>query len=288
MTTSRKVIVCKGIPASGKSTFAKQYCEKNPDWIRVNRDDLRNMRGRYWNPKQEKLITEMEISCAVAALQDGKNVILDSTNLHKVRLTAMLEEIRERSGVKISIETKEFKISLEEAIKRDLARPNSVGEAVIRRFYDKYYAEPIKRYEEDNSLEPCAIFDVDGTLARMETRKPYDWDKVGEDAVNEHIKYMLKVYNEYMKIIIFTGRDGVCLPETEKWLKDNDIPYDEIYIRPEGNMEKDSIIKERMFEEHIRGKYNCKLVVDDRMQVLRMWHKMGLPVVSNNPTAKEF
>lgn len=284
----QKVRVYKGIPASGKSTDAIEFCKKNKDWIRVNRDDLRNMRGQYWNPKQESLITDMEVSCAVNALKAGKNVILDSTNLNKKHVDNLLKRIGEESGVEFSVETKTFKVDLKEAIKRDLARPNSVGEAVIKGFYEKYYGEPNEVYMEDTSLPPCAIFDVDGTLAKMVSRKPYDWKKVGEDDVQEHIRYMLKIYSQFMKIIIFTGRDGVCLPETEQWLKDNHIPYDEIYIRPEGNMEKDSIIKRRMFEENIRGKYFCKLVVDDRMQVLRMWDKMGLPVVSNNPTAKEF
>ena len=38
-----KVILCRGIQGSGKTTWAKQYCKEHPNTIRVNRDDIRQM-----------------------------------------------------------------------------------------------------------------------------------------------------------------------------------------------------------------------------------------------------
>ena len=44
----KKIILTRGIPASGKSTWAKQKALKNPEHsVRINRDDLRNMSGKY-------------------------------------------------------------------------------------------------------------------------------------------------------------------------------------------------------------------------------------------------
>lgn len=80
-----KLLILKGLPASGKSTWAREHCEKNKDWVRVNRDDLRNMRGLYWLPKQEKLITKWEDACLISALESGYNVILDSTKPIKLK-----------------------------------------------------------------------------------------------------------------------------------------------------------------------------------------------------------
>lgn len=78
-------------------------------------------------------------------------------------------------------------------------------------------------------------------------------------------------------VIIFTGRGGSYWEDTAKWLKQHNIKYTEAYIRPEGNMQKDSIIKKQMFEDNIRGRYYVEFVVDDRNQVVDMWRKeLGL------------
>ena len=53
----KRIILTRGIPASGKSTWAKQEVLKDPEHsIRINRDDLRNMSGKYWVPAREHYI----------------------------------------------------------------------------------------------------------------------------------------------------------------------------------------------------------------------------------------
>jgi len=272
-----KLLILSGLPGSGKSTFAKKFVSENKDWIRVNRDDLRNMRGEYWIPKQEDLITEMENACAIAAFGKGFNVVLDSTNLDLDRSKARYKMFLSQFAG-LSVEYKLIDTPIEECIKRDLARPNSVGSKVIERMYNQHFPPTKVEYKEDKNLPSCVIFDVDGTLAKMNGRSPFDWHKVKEDSINENVVNLLKcLYLVGKKIIIFTGRDGVCLDLTKEWLFENNIPYHDIFIRPQGNTEKDSIIKERLFEENIRGKYYCNFVVDDRDQVIKMWReKLGL------------
>jgi len=272
-----KVIFTKGLPASGKSTWARQYAEKNPDWIRVSRDDIRNMRGKYWIPKQEKFITAVERATILEALKFGKNVIVDATNLDEGFKKGMIDIIKE-SFPETQFETKFFDIGVDEAIKRDLTRTASVGAEVIQGMYDKYLApEPIV-YKEDKSLPKAVIFDVDGTLAKMNGRSPFEWDRVGEDLPKTNICNLANMYKRAgFKLIIFTGRDGSCLELTKQWLTNNGVLYDEIHIRPEGDQRKDSIIKKELFDENIRGKYYIELVVDDRDQVVKMWRKdLGL------------
>lgn len=272
-----KLLILSGLPGSGKSTFAKQFVRDNKDWIRINRDDLRNMRGEYWIPKQEDLITEMEDQCVLSAFSNGFNVVLDSTNLNQERSKSRYIKYKQ-SYPNLQVEYKFIDIPLEECIKRDLVRPNSVGSKVIERMYNQYLAPPKVEYKEDANLPHCVIFDVDGTLAKMNGRGPFEWHRVGEDLVNEPIAKLADcLFNSGKKIIIFTGRDGVCLEETKQFLLKNRIWFHDIFIRPAGNGEKDSIIKERLFEENIRGKYYCDFVVDDRDQVVEMWrNKLGL------------
>ena len=126
-------------------------------------------------------------------------------------------------------------------------------------------------------MKKCIICDVDGTLAEMIDRKPYDWHKVHTDIVKPHVRDIVNRFYDTHEIIIFTGRDGVCAEATEKWLKDNDINYHQFYSRAVDNYEKDSIIKERLFNNHVKDKYDVDFVLDDRNQVVNMWRrKLGL------------
>ena len=125
----------QGIPASGKTTFARQLVEEDTSWVRVNRDDLRNMRGKYWIPSQEKLISEWEYHNIRAGLLAGFNVVSDSTNLN-LSTIATLTNIAIECGVEL--EFKLIEVELNEAIKRDALRPNPVGAEVITSFYNKY------------------------------------------------------------------------------------------------------------------------------------------------------
>jgi predicted kinase len=52
-----KLIYTKGLPASGKSTWAKAQQAKDPNTVRVNKDDLRAMlHNSKWSSKNEKQV----------------------------------------------------------------------------------------------------------------------------------------------------------------------------------------------------------------------------------------
>lgn len=282
-----KVLFLKGLPGSGKSTWAKDFCEKNKDWVRVNRDDLRNMRGTYWLPKQEDLITRWEKEFIFTALWDQKNVIVDATNLNPTHVNGIKEDIN-FFHPDTETEIKEFNTTPEECIKRDLKRANSVGADVIWRMYYKYI-KPKQVYHEPLPLPHCIIVDIDGTLADNSGRGPFDWEKVGQDKVNDHVRLICNNYYATGKtVIIFSGRDSVCAEDTADWLTFHGINFHKLYMRPKGNNERDTIIKERMFYDHVSGQYYVDFVLDDRMSVIRMWDGLGLKVISNNPLAIEF
>lgn len=286
-----KILILKGLPASGKTTYAREFCQKNKDWVRVNRDDLRNMRGEYWLPKQERMITDQERMCIAAAITHGKNVIVDATNLNKDNLASMKLWLKEHLPHELKFETMFFDVPVEECIKRDLKRPNSVGEKVIKRMYEKYLSPAPVKYTENPNLAHCIICDIDGTLALKGKRSPFDWDRVGEDKINPAVRSILQMVmlklNQH--IFLFSGRDSVCEDKTRLWLKENGVPYDVLLMRPQGNIEKDAIIKRRMFEQYIRGRFYVDFVVDDRKQCKRMWvNELGLFVFDVNQKDEEF
>jgi hypothetical protein len=126
-------------------------------------------------------------------------------------------------------------------------------------------------------LPKAIIVDIDGTLAKMNGRGPFEWSRVGEDKVNDAVQLVVGLASYHCDVIIFSGRDSVCRPETIEWLQKHKIPIDKVFMRPEGNNEKDCIIKRRLYDEHVAGKYDVQFVLDDRNQVVDMWRKdLGL------------
>ncbi len=266
----------KGLPGSGKSTVAKQIISTNPKYKRINKDELRDMLDNgQWTKANEKFIVYIRDSIISLALHNGYSVVVDDTNLapkHALRLKE-LAKINE-----VEFEERFIDTPIEECIKRDLLRSRSVGEKVIKKMQKQFLGEPrfIEKVKYDDNLHDAIIVDIDGTLAIRRDRSPYDWSKVGQDDVNETIRKLLIRYRSIQHLILVSGRDSCCRAETVDWLKRNNIAYDELFMRPEGNNEKDSIIKKRIYEDHIKGRFNVDFVLDDRNQVVEMWRELGL------------
>ena len=129
----QKLIVTIGLPASGKSTWAKEVAESAPlDIVRVNRDDIRDMLGLYWVPKREKLVTKIERQAMSDALKLGYTVIVDATNLKK---REFFKELAKSFSIKY--EEKSFlDVPLKVCLERDAKRERPVGEEVIMRMHN--------------------------------------------------------------------------------------------------------------------------------------------------------
>lgn len=136
LRTVQRLIIMRGIPGSGKSTLAKQMVRDNTDYVRVSKDDLREMRGKYWFPKDEGMIDDMERAIIETALKHGKDVIVDATNLKESRIK-WLTLIPQLLGIDVKVDMIRTVVTLDEAIRRDANRERSVGEEVVKRFYNK-------------------------------------------------------------------------------------------------------------------------------------------------------
>ena len=277
MVAMNKIIILKGLPASGKSTYARTLVDTSPEkYKRINKDDLRLMldNGRY-SKRNEKFVIDTRNELIGRALIEGFDVIVDDTNLNPVH-----EQDIRRMFPSAQIEIVTMSADLEECIRRDEGRHGKsgfVGEKVIRDMHDKWLKKKDERYYPKTNTPVAIICDIDGTLAKMSDRKPYDWMRVGEDSLVEPVRFMLQCANDLsVKIIVVSGRDAVCRDLTVNWLLANGVPFDELYMRPEGNNEKDVIIKRRIFDEKLRDRFTIKFVLDDRNQVVEMWRGLGL------------
>lgn len=151
----RKIILCRGIQGSGKTTFAKQWVLKDPEHrVRFNNDDIRNMLGKYWVPSREELVLDLKKQFIRSSMLAGYDIVIDNMNLNPKEVEFYKTYIEEHNRImkkldeetnlsfkddtKYELEFKDFFIPLQECIKRDSKRPNPIGEEVIRKTYEKY------------------------------------------------------------------------------------------------------------------------------------------------------
>ena len=143
-----ELIILQGIPSSGKTTWARNWVNEDSEHrVRFNRDDIRNMLGKYWVPSRESLINAIYESFLNQAMLEGYDIVLDNMNLNQKTLTEIKETVEEfnkwisLSPVDLHYDIKYqtfFDTSLEECIARDAKRENPIGEEVIRNIYNKY------------------------------------------------------------------------------------------------------------------------------------------------------
>lgn len=280
----KKVIILRGIPGSGKSTYAKQLVEENPNaYKRINRDDLRAMFDNgYVSKGNEKFVKQVRDVLIVKALEDGKHVIVDDMNLsdsNLVRIRQLVHEFNKAHNDEVTVEVKEMDTPLEVCIQRDAAREKKVGESLIRDMHRRFFSEAERYAVQDASLPKAIICDLDGTLALMNGRNPFDASLCEQDLLNVPVNNMLENYRKLgYKIILLSGRQDQFRAQTERWLAQHNVEYEVLLMRKFKDNRKDSIIKREIFDAHILGKYFIEVVLDDRNQVVNMWRdELKLP-----------
>lgn len=130
-------------------------------------------------------------------------------------------------------------------------------------------------------LPYAIISDLDGTLASLEGRDPFNGKLSLNDILNDPVANILEVYDNQtlynISLILISGREEKYREITEKWLKKNGINhYSALYLRQNGDYRKDSLIKKEIYEKYINGKYDVLFVLEDRDQVVKMWRSLGI------------
>jgi predicted kinase len=312
-----KITLTVGIPACGKSTWAKDEVKKSPEkTTRINRDDLRSMMSNYhFSDSNEKLVTSAKEHMIKEALRYGRDIIIDETNLNRRNFDDICKLVR-AMNIDCMVMEKPFFVELDEAIARDAARQGSahVGEDVVRKFWKKAGGAQHKHYKPRveiiqrettasveakkptvNSTLPFAVIcDLDGTLSLFNslrsdgsvdvrhsdahTRSPYDASKCHEDTLNEPVAVVLEnMFKAGYHIIFCSGREDCYRPQTEQFIKKHLGVQYELLMRKTGDLRKDSVIKSELYLDNIVPRYNVLMVLDDRNQVVDFWRSKGLP-----------
>lgn len=266
-----KIHATLGLPGSGKTTYALNYIEEHGG-VRANRDEIRfELFGKYWGKGvDEKKVSLRQDEIVAEALANGDDVWIDDTNLSP-KAKDHVARLAEEHGVEV-IWHDFLDVPITECIANDLKRDRSVGEDVIRGMWDRYL-KPNPPVNIDN-LPECIIIDLDGTLALMGDRSPYEWHKVGIDTPNRMVVEYAKMCQ--YPVIVLSGRDGSCRVETEKWLETHEIPYRELHMRTPDDQRKDWVVKNELLDR-VMQRWHPILSIDDRQQVVdNVWRANGI------------
>ena len=292
-----KLIICRGIQGSGKSTFAKQWAEEDPTHrIRFNWDDMRNMMGKYWVPERENtgIMKTLRVSFLEDMMLKGWDIIVDNMNLNPKDwefYESLVKVHNERSSTQYEVEYMDFFTSVEECIRRDAMRPNPIGEAVIRATWKRYrHFIVCKEIENkfynmrtyDTNKRDCIIADMDSTLCVNLTGRPFytdDWkEKLIYDTPLAGPISILRAQKMTgtCDILIVTGRKDEGREQTEEWLKTYNVPYDRLFMRGQNDYTKGDIFKENILNNIILPKYNVLFALEDDNKCVQMYRRNGL------------
>lgn len=298
-----KVILCKGAPASGKSTWANSEVSRDPSsWLCINNDQLREMmNGSVYTADYEKLVRETRLFLLEKGLRHNLNIILDNVNASK-RNWEDAEKIVKAANKDINMFEKHFYVPLEELLERNSKRTGvaRVPDEIVMKFFKDLGGKQFAHYNPKNKffykrehavdlhVEPMVqdvskpkaiICDLDGTLAKIGNESPYDASNcdVVDLPMEMTVETVKLYYNAGYSIIFCSGRMEKDRAPSVRFIEEHlpGMPY-LLLMRADNDQRHDAIIKEEIFNAHIKNKYWVKLVLDDRLSVSRLWHSMGL------------
>jgi predicted kinase len=310
-TKNPQVLILVGAPGSGKSSFAKYHLRTEENWTRVCRDDYRAMhfQGTKGSERIESVITHAIEASIEAFILNRCNVIIDATHCKKDYINQYVK----RFGHLADIHFKVFDVPLEELEQRCLEREAQTGKHIPKGVIQKYFSElenlkkhfdfsPILRKPlellvpiQDETKPTCFLFDLDGTLAYANGRNMFN--PTAEEVMNDlPIQAVIKILQSLEKqheIIFVSGREATNYEATKKWLIKHVFKNEErtlkLFMRPEGDYRRDSIIKSELLHYHILPSFNVLGVFDDRLQVIReCWNKEGIFCFNVNQFLEEF
>ena len=296
----KKLILTRGIPGSGKSTWAKSWVNEDPTHrIRFNWDDIRNMMGPYWIIERENtgVLKSLRESFLNKMMNEGWNIVIDNMNLNPKEYeyyNNIINHHNKINNIKYELEFKDFFISVDECIRRDSLRNNPIGEKTIKELYSKYrhfiQTTNVEKYV-NNLIKPdpnkpyCVVIDMDSTMCFNTNKRPWYGKGAAEEMINDIENFgvcetVWALMQEY-PIIVATGRDTSQEEVTRKWLSQHRIDPIKYYFRTKGDYRKGTEVKKEQIEKIMKD-YNILVIFEDSEPIVQMYRDMGLTVLQPN------
>lgn len=290
MARVKQLTVLSGLPGSGKSFKAEELLRANKYAMRVNKDLLREMfHFSTYDATREQTVVQVEYSLVEWLLEDGHDVIVDDTNFNPKHMEKY-QAIAEEEGATLQVIRMENDVEL--CIKRDAKRAKnykverSVGADVIK---NMAYKNGILA-----QLRPIAVVNLD-VLSDAAHRQHYiknanitngsakpDWPGFysqcyRDQPINANIAKLVEYKEQGYEIVLVCSYPEQYRGLRTKWLEHYQVPFDRMLMRPDGNYEKDEVLKKKMLDNYI-NKDMVEIWIDDRPVIIKMIKANGIKI----------
>jgi hypothetical protein len=255
---------------------AEDLLVANPGlYKRISADELRRMfDGPNRSRSDEAFANAQRDALILAALADGKDVLLADSTIDRGAEHDLRRLVQGLANVEVEPPSKPTQALADEDDGADVGHRVS---RKSRRARERGNRPRPQKYQPDPKLPPAVICDLDGTLALIRGRSPYDASRCERDELNHVVAGILSSLVEPRPaVLLVSGREVRYREQTERWLAKHEIAYDELHMRTTGDNRKDTIVKQEIFEAEVRPRYRVQFVLDDRNQVVEMWRSLGL------------
>lgn len=147
------------------------------------------------------------------------------------------------------------------------------------------------------SLPPAFIIDIDGTIALITGRSPFDETKwyldIPHQPIIDLIYYLwvgMEIEGNRPSLLFMTGRNGgkenrekirIWLERYTPFISDDEENDNFIlFTRTPGDHRGDVEVKHELYEKYVVGYYDVKYVFEDRNKMVKFWrNEIGLPTL---------
>lgn len=279
----KRVLIMRGLPGSGKTTFAKNCggtfmntCSADsffewPDGRYVfDKDKLTKAHDACW----QKFIGLVEKSEDL--------IIVDNTNIQLKEFSKYIKKA-ESNGYAVVV----FRMvaNVDQCIARGL---HKVPEEKVRARLAQFETYPSEILVPDicQPLENAVIIDLDGTIALNTTDRPFYGKDINVylDEPNTIVCDVIKAYlaSSGATPVFVTGREAALADDTRRWIKDKFFDKGKepqkisLFTRDTGDYRSDAVVKREIYYHRINWSFKVLCVFDDRNSVVKMWRSLGL------------
>lgn len=142
---------------------------------------------------------------------------------------------------------------------------------------------------EPSEPRSAVIVDLDGTLCNVSTilhfvegeEKDFHAFHAASAGCppDDHVAAAVRTAHDAGEgILVVTGREFIWRDLTLDWLRDHDLPYDELVMRISGDYRPDHVIKAEMLDDLLARGWAVADAWEDQDDIAELWESRGISV----------